>query len=139
MVRKVLRQLTQPIQSFKAVLAHAHQRDRARVVIPNQFVQAWLHLLMGLIHSSADGYVWRDHFEFAEGLIRSAMREVVGGLSNMNLLDRAVIGPMELVSMIGLSLFRDLTGNHINISETYSEYLQSLVRSIHLRNISRHF
>ncbi|KAL8341987.1 hypothetical protein RB601_005236 [Gaeumannomyces tritici] len=130
MVRKVLRQLTQPIQSFKTVLAHAHHRDRARVVVPNQFVQAWLHLLMGLIHSSADGYVWRDHFEFAEGLIRSAMREVVDGLSSVDLLDRAVIGPMELVSTIGLSLFRDFTGNHMDISETYSEYLQSLESDI---------
>ncbi|RYP63142.1 hypothetical protein DL769_007053 [Monosporascus sp. CRB-8-3] len=128
-LRRYLRRLTQLIQSFEGLLSHAQANDREKVKIPDEFLKAWLHLLMGLVHSTQRMHLWRTHTDNAENLIKTGMRLVIDDLashSSSSLLDRAALLPMELVSMACLTLFKDMTGTFRDISETYSDYLKAL-------------
>ncbi len=129
-LRRYLRRLTQLIHSFEGLLSHAQADERDKVKIPDEFLKAWLHLLMGLVRSSRGMHLWKMHTDNAEDLIKTGMRLVIDDLashSGSSLLDRAALLPMELVSMACLTLFKDTTGTFRDISETYSEYLKALV------------
>lgn len=126
-VRRFLRRLTQPIQSFQRLLSNARPSNRARIRMPDEFVKAWLHLLMGLIHSTQGLYLWREHIDNVENLVKTGMRKVIEGLSAHELLERASVLPLELVSLICLELFKGTMANQRDISETYYDYLQALV------------
>ena len=130
-LRKYLRKLTQLIQSFEILLSQSGADDREKIKIPDEFVQAWVHLLIGLVHSTQGRHLWRTHAEIAETLIKTGMRLVINDLasrsSSSSLLERAALLPMELVSMMSLTLFKDMTGTFRDISETYLDYLKALV------------
>lgn len=126
-IRRHLRRLTQPIQSFENLFTHAKAQDRPTIKVPDDLIKAWLHLLMGLIYSTAEIDVWSMHIHNAENLIKTGMRQVVESLPRHALLDSAAVLPMDIVSMACLNLFKDMTGKFSNISETYSEYLKALV------------
>jgi len=134
-IRRFLRRLTQPIQSFQQLLSNARAVDRAHIPMPDEFVKAWLHLLMGLIYSTQEAHLWREHTDNAETLVKTGMRKVIEGLSTYVLLDRAAVRPLELVSLVCLELFNGITAaSHRDISETYYDYLQALVS---VRNCGR--
>jgi hypothetical protein len=126
-VRRFLRRLTQPIQSFTRLLSNARASDRARIQIPGEFITAWLHIVMGLVQCTLEYDFWREHTENAETLLKTGMRKVIEGLSDSILLDRASVLPFELVSLACLGLFDGMTANQRDISETYYDYLQALV------------
>ena len=129
-LRRYLRRLTQLIQSFEDLLSHAQADDREKFRIPDEFLKAWLHVLMGLVHSTQGMDLWRAHTDIAENLIKTGMRLVIDDIashSSSALLDRAALLPMEIVSMACLNLFKDMTGTSQDISETYSDYLKALV------------
>jgi hypothetical protein len=128
-IRRYLRRLTQPIQSFNNLLSHAKAEDRAKVTVPDEFIKAWLHLTMGLIYSTQGIHLWREHTDNAEKLIKAGMMRVIESLSTYSLLERATVLPMEIASMTCLTLFQGITNNYASISETYSEYLNALVRN----------
>lgn len=125
-LRELTRELTRSIQSFKNWMNVATSADRARVKVPNVLIQAWLHTLMGFIHSTQETHLWDKHVQVAESLIKAGMKEVVDGLSDQDLLGRAAVLPMELVSMISLKLIQDSTNTAPDIALTYSDYLDSL-------------
>ncbi len=127
-LRNFLRKLTQPIQSFEALLSHAQVEDRARIDVPDEFLKAWLHLLMCLAYSTQTMDAWADHAKITETLIKTGMGRVIESLSTRALLDRAAVLPMEIASMACLNLFNDTSNSSHGISETYLEYLQALVR-----------
>ena len=104
--------------------------DRTKIQVPDDFVRAWLHLLMGLIYSTQEELLWREHIHNVDSLLLKSMKQMTEAISrdaSQGLLNRAVVLPLEIVSMICLNLFKDATNNHHDISETYSQYLKALV------------
>lgn len=130
-VRTYLRNLTQAIQSFKNILSHAEPLERAGIKVPDELIRAWMHLLMALIYSTQGAQAWRDHLEIVLSLIKTGMEGVIDGMTSDSLLDKVVVLPLEIVSLLSLKLLEDSTGTYPNIRATYSEYLDSLVRKIH--------
>lgn len=127
-IRSYLRKLTQAIQSFRDILCHAQPLERANITVPDELIRAWLHLLMALIYSAQGAFSWNDHSEIARTLIKKGMEEVIEGMATESLLKRAVVLPLEIVSLVSLKLLEDATGAYPNIGATYSEYLDALVR-----------
>lgn len=120
------------MQSFEGLLSHARADDREKVKIPDELVQAWLHILMGLVHSTQGRHLWRAHTDIAENLIKTGMRLLIDDLASRlesSLLDRATLLPMDIVSLACLTLLKDMTCSSRDISDTYLDYLKSLVRT----------
>jgi hypothetical protein len=82
---------------------------------------------MTLIYSTSSSDGWSEHSEVAQKLIKDGIGEVMDSLGNESLLNRAVLLPMEIVSLLSLQLLQDSTGSYPNLGATYSEYLDALV------------
>lgn len=95
--------------------------------MPLDLIRAWLHLVMGLIYASHETHSWEDHLEVADSLIKSGMKQIMERLSNLNLLERSSVLPLEVVSLISYGLLSNTSGKFAGISDTYSEYLKALV------------
>ena len=96
------------------------------MTLPNELVTAWLHIVFGLIYST---YApdWQSHMIKARQLMRDGMQKLIQGISNDNLLDKAVMLPTEIMSLITLNLLHDDVGKYDDIGDTYSLYLNLLV------------
>jgi hypothetical protein len=126
--RSYLRDLTVTVQAFRSILLHAQASDRAMIIIPEEFAQAWLHFLMSIIHSPHNEPASTEQLEVAGTLMMTGMRMIIESLSQKSLLEKSVVLPLEIVSLISLTLLKDVTGKYTNISVAYSEYLKALVR-----------
>jgi len=121
-----------PVQAFQSILAHADDSSRAAIDVPEDFIRAWLHFLMGLVYSNHDEHTSFEHLTVADSLMRTGMRTVMDSLSEQALLQKSAVLPLEVVSLASLTLLQDLTSKYPNISETYSEFLKALVRPTNL-------
>ena len=63
----------------------------------------------------------------AKMLILDGMRKVIQSISSTNLLDRAAVLPMDVMSLITMELLQDQVGKADDIADTYSQFLSSLV------------
>lgn len=124
-IKNALWQLTQDIPSFQDIMAFSGKEDRAAMTLPHELVTAWLHIVFGLIYST---YApdWYSHMMKARQLMRDGMQKMIQGVSNENLLDKAVMLPTEILSLITLNLLRDDVGKYDDICDTYSLYLNLL-------------
>ncbi|OHE98990.1 hypothetical protein CORC01_05680 [Colletotrichum orchidophilum] len=129
-VRKALRQLALPVIAFKGILSHAEPTDRLDIDVPLELIRAWLHLVMGLIYASHETHMWEDHLDVADALVKSGMKHIMERLSNLNLLDRSCVLPLEVVSLISYGLLSNTSGKYAGITDTYSEYLRALENEI---------
>lgn len=107
-------------------MSFAGKEDRAAIALPHQLVTAWLHIVFGLIYSNY-ALDWYGHLIKARYLMREGMQKMIHGISDQNLLDKAVMLPTEIMSLITLNLLQDDVGKYDNICDTYSLYLNSLV------------
>ncbi|KAF6828652.1 mg2+ transporter [Colletotrichum musicola] len=130
MIRKALRQLALPVMAFKRILSHAGPTDSLETDVPLDLIRAWLHLVMGLIYASHETHSWEDHLEVADSLVKSGMKLVMERLSNLNLLERSSVLPLEVVSMLSYGLLSNTSGKFAGISDTYSEYLKALENEV---------
>lgn len=112
-------------------MSHASAEDRAKIEFPREFSGAWLHILSGLVTCRANIPRWDDNFERAKKLLATGMSKIILGISSDNLLDHASVQPLEVVSLVALQLLQDQVGKSGDISETYSLFLNSLVRYTH--------
>ncbi|KAJ5010530.1 hypothetical protein K4K57_007044 [Colletotrichum sp. SAR 10_99] len=129
-IRKALRQLALPVMAFKSILSHAEPTDRLEIDVPIDLIRAWLHLVMGLIYASHETHMWEDHLDVADSLVKSGMKQIMERLSNLKLLERSSVLPMEVVSLIGYGLLSNTSEKYAGISDTYSEYLRALENEI---------
>lgn len=114
---------------FQDFMMYASKEDRERIVLPQELVTAWLHILSGLIHSR-DDYNGSRFLARAFTLITTGMGKIIHGICNTSLLEKAAMLPMEIVPLIALSLLQDQVGKSDDIVETYSQYLNSLVKQL---------
>lgn len=128
-MRTTLRDFTQEVQAFLNVLSQASAEEVSQIALPREFVTAWLYVVMAMVFGAADEIVWHSRFVRASSLIIQGMEKVMQGLSDVNLLERATVLPLEVLSLITMGLLKDQVGKHDDICETYSQYLNSLVNS----------
>ncbi|KAH6608778.1 mg2+ transporter [Trichoderma cornu-damae] len=128
-VKTVLWQLTRDIQPFQNIMSLAEKEDRAAIELPRELVTAWLHIVFSLIYSSHRPD-WFGHMTKARSLMREGMQKIIQGISNHNLLDKAVMLPTEVMSLITLNLLQDDVGKYDDICDTYSLYLNFLDTAI---------
>ncbi|OHW93088.1 Mg2+ transporter [Colletotrichum incanum] len=129
-VRRLLRQLALPVIAFKSILSCAEPTDRLEIDVPLDLIRAWLHLVMGLIYASHETHMWEDHLDVADSLVKSGMKHIMERLSNLNLLERSSVLPLEVVSLISYDLLANTPGKYVGITDTYSEYLRALENEI---------
>ncbi|PNP48191.1 hypothetical protein THARTR1_10332 [Trichoderma harzianum] len=135
-IRNTLWQLTQDIQSFQNLMSFAGKEDRAAMELPHELVTAWLHIVFGLIYGTY-ALDWYSHMTKAKSLLKEGMQKMVESVSAQNLLDKAVMQPTEVMSLIALNLLHDDVGKYDDISDTYSLYLNSLDTDITTKAPSR--
>jgi hypothetical protein len=127
-IKNALWQLTRDIQSFQSIMSFAGKEDRAAIELPRELVTSWLHIVFGLIYSSHT-LDWFSHMTKAKSLMKDGMQKMIRGISSQNLLDEAVMLPTEVMSLITLNLLQDDVGKYDDICDTYSLYLNFLVRN----------
>jgi hypothetical protein len=126
-MRKELRQLCIQLQLFDEIFSRSGRPEQARVRVPNEIVEGWIHLLMALVYLPKDDDKSDRLFNDAKTLIYSGMAAVIRSLSESSLLDSSVFLPQELVSLLSLKLLRDSTLGMPDVSQCYSACLDELV------------
>ncbi|KAJ4855539.1 corA-like mg2+ transporter protein domain-containing protein [Trichoderma breve] len=134
-LKSTLWELAQDIQSFQNLMSFAGKEDRAAMELPHELVTAWLHIVFGLTYAYEVG--WYNHMTKAKSLLKEGMQKMVESISAQNLLDRAVMQPTEVMSLIALNLLHDDVGKYDDICDTYSLYLNSLDTDITTKAPSR--
>nr|XP_036585489.1 mg2+ transporter [Colletotrichum truncatum]KAF6795540.1 mg2+ transporter [Colletotrichum truncatum] len=129
-IRKALRQLALPIMALKGILSYAEPTDRLEIDVPVDLIRAWLHLVISLVYASHDTHMWEDHLDVADSLVKSGIKHIMENLSNLKLLERSSVLPLEIVSLISYDLLSNTSGRFAGISDTYSEYLKALENDI---------
>jgi hypothetical protein len=71
--------------------------------------------------------VFDEQIVICNDLIALGMKKVIENMSDVRLSKYAVFPPSELASLVTFQLLQDVKGSTLDISETYLEYLKSLV------------
>jgi hypothetical protein len=84
---------------------------------------------MSLVFSSKETHltVFEEQSFICGELLNKGMAKVARNLTQKSLLEYLVFKPWELVSLINFALLGDITSPHPDITDTYVEYLRSLV------------
>lgn len=109
--------------SFSDVFRHAGKQDRSRIRVPDEIMQAWIYVLMGLIFMHTDTVKSSNLLEDAKSLLDEGLGEMVMAMSDRTLLEQAIVQPMELVSLMSAQLMQNPTPNLPSAADTYSSYL----------------
>jgi len=115
------------IYTFQGIVSNASTKERSEIEMPREFVTAWLHIASGIIGTRDKSGSWFGHMTKAKMLILDGMRKVIQSISSTNLLDRAAVLPMDVMSLITMELLQDQVGKADDIADTYSQFLSSLV------------
>jgi hypothetical protein len=126
-IRASLRELARIIIPFNETFSHARGADRIKIRVSVEFVQAWPHWLMALVCSLQDIDKSERLINDTTTLLKEGMKLVIQDLSKKPLIDRSVVLPLELVSLISLRLLQDVTPGVLDISKTYSAALEVVV------------
>ena len=108
-------------------MSHASPSEKINAEIPVELVRAWMYLILAMIHAFLDVETSSSYLSTASLLVHSGMKAMLKSLGPKSLLDSSSVLPREVLSMIGLGLLGDVTGDHPSIIDTYSEYLKYLV------------
>lgn len=109
-------------------MSHASEAERAAVEAPREFVTAWLYVVMGMVYGSQDHSRWSSRTSRMRELLEQGMKKLMHSLPNKSLLERTSMMPLEVLSLVTFGLLQDQVGKSDDICETYSQYLNSLVR-----------
>ncbi|KAI1065854.1 hypothetical protein LB507_000357 [Fusarium sp. FIESC RH6] len=138
-IRTSLRYLTRDLFALQNILAHSSKEERAEVELPTDFSKAWLYIVMAMVYSSKEDLKWNSRMKRAETLIDKGSKKLLQGLGGENLLDKAAVLPLEVLSLITMGLLRDQVGRSDDICDTYSQYLNSLENAITSKPSDRSF
>ncbi|KAK7973707.1 hypothetical protein PG989_015555 [Apiospora arundinis] len=111
---------------FQGIFNHIPAEERRSVRIDDALVQAWMHLLMGLIMGSQDTRGWSEHLETCTSRFQSGTKDIISHLSTVDLLEHAVLQPLELVSLLSLKLIQDSTDGKTDLTESYFQEVEDL-------------
>jgi hypothetical protein len=126
-LRISLRDLTRNLLAVQNLVMYSSNQERAEVDMPPEFSKAWLYITMAIVYGSNDDPKWDNRMRRAEELIGTGSKKLVQGLGENNLLEKAVVMPLEVLSLITMGLLQDQVGKSDDICDTYSQYLNSLV------------
>lgn len=124
----MLRFLASRLESFNDVFKHATRDDRAGIVVPDELMEAWMHVLMGLVYFTSDREVAADLISDASSLIDESLKSMVMGMSDHKLRAQAVLLPMEFVCLISLELMSRPPPGLPDITTTYADRLAAIAR-----------
>lgn len=108
-------------------LSHAPLADRSNITIPDELTTAWLHLVLALIYSVENMRFFDSQMTTCHDLINRGIKKVVSNVSKVEMSNYAVFPPFEFASLIAFQLSRDGNASAADISDTYLEYLKTLV------------
>ncbi|KAK4171864.1 hypothetical protein QBC36DRAFT_364939 [Triangularia setosa] len=139
-VIKTLDRQVAEFYSFNETFSSASPTDLNKVHTPWLLVDAWIHILLGLALFPKSKT--RSEFLMDSGLssIRQGVEEMIQSVANSwerPLFDRSVLLPMDLFSLLSMSLLQDVTPALPDISETYSSYLDTIESDITTKSSSR--
>ncbi|CCT63521.1 uncharacterized protein FFUJ_01259 [Fusarium fujikuroi IMI 58289] len=126
-LRVSLRDLTRSLLALQNLVIHSSDQERAEVEMPPEFSKAWLYITMAIVYGSKDDPKCDDRMRRAEELIATGSKKLVQGFGDNNLLEKAIVLPLEVLSLITMGLLEDQVGKSDDICDTYSQYLGSLV------------
>ncbi|KAI1344069.1 hypothetical protein F5Y15DRAFT_186429 [Xylariaceae sp. FL0016] len=130
-VDRTLRKMGRRIETFQKIMSNVPVTARAKIVVPDNLIRAWLHLILALVQAASGRNGWDDkHLGVAEALIDKGMSEVMNMTPAEDLIRRVVVQPVDVVALLCEKLIRDSTGRNPNISDTYSEHLKNLENDI---------
>ncbi|KAK3950953.1 hypothetical protein QBC32DRAFT_216146 [Pseudoneurospora amorphoporcata] len=130
-LRAVLKELAVMILYFTETFLHAQHADRVRIHVPDQLIDGWLHLLLGLSYMSTDPERASTFLDVhAKPLISQGLNAIVKDMAKKPLLEKSVVLPQEIVSLMSMKLLTDVTPGLPNISQTYSAYLSAIEADI---------
>ena len=113
---------------FTETFRYAQHADRLHIHVPDQLIDGWLHLLLGLSYMSTDPERASTFLDVhAKPLISQGLNAIVKDMAKTPLLEKSVVLPQELVSLMSINLLKDITPGLPNISLTYSAYLWMIV------------
>ncbi|SCV31580.1 uncharacterized protein FFB14_03465 [Fusarium fujikuroi] len=104
-----------------------------------EFSKAWLYITMAIVYGSKDDPKCDDRMRRAEELIATGSKKLVQGFGDNNLLEKAIVLPLEVLSLITMGLLEDQVGKSDDICDTYSQYLGSLDHAITSKPSDRSF
>ncbi|KAK4198538.1 hypothetical protein QBC40DRAFT_283526 [Triangularia verruculosa] len=139
MMKAIDRQVAE-LSSFNSTFSSASPSDLNKVHTPWLLVDAWIHILLGLAIFPKN--TTRSEFLMDSGLssIRQGVDEMIQSVANSferPLFDRSVLLPMDLVSLMSMTLLKDITPGLPDISETYSSYLDTIESDITTKSSNR--
>ncbi|KAF4437381.1 hypothetical protein FACUT_5763 [Fusarium acutatum] len=138
-LRVSLRDLTRNLLALQNLVMYSSGQERAKVDMPPEFSKAWLYITMAIVYGSNDDPKWDDRMRRAEELIGTGSKKLVQGFSDNNLLEKAIVLPLEVLSLITMGLLQDQVGKSDDICDTYSQYLGSLDHAITSKPSDRSF
>ncbi len=128
-----LRTLARNTAPLTELLAHARGADRARITVPNEITEAWVHLLLSLVNLERPDHA-RRLFQDAIQLFSQGASEMVKSLSQKSLEESAAVQPLEIFSLISLKLVQHVSTvdgfQEDDIFQIYYNRLEAIVGSI---------
>lgn len=124
---RILRQMVPNILEFEARFAVAGDQREDGIEVPQKFMTAWLYVLSGLTAAASKYRTYDIHLGKACRLIDQGIEEMVLDMPAGDLLDKVAMMPLDVLPLVILELLKDQVGKSNDISETYSQYLNSLV------------
>ncbi|KAI1661526.1 hypothetical protein F4813DRAFT_386056 [Daldinia decipiens] len=122
-IRRKLRDLCVDLRTFNEIFTQSGRQEQAKIMVPKEIFEGWIHLLIGLIYLLTD-YDKASHLlDGARFLIYRGMVTMVRLLSKRPLLDNSVVLPLELLSLLCMKLLQGVTVGTPNINEHYSDCL----------------
>lgn len=85
-IGSTLRTMARYMQSFQDIFFEVPTEERRHVMVPDTMIQAWLHLVIGLIHGSQGDLSWEEYLNVADGLVRKGMNETMLDLEAFSIL-----------------------------------------------------
>ncbi|PCD45437.1 hypothetical protein AU210_000871 [Fusarium oxysporum f. sp. radicis-cucumerinum] len=138
-LRVSLRDLTRNLLALQNLVMYSSDQERAEVEMPPEFSKAWLYITMAIVYGSNDDPKWDDRMRRAEELIGTGSKKLAQGFGENNLLEKAIVLPLEVLSLITMGLLQDQVGKSDDICDTYSQYLDSLDHAITSKPSDRSF
>jgi hypothetical protein len=128
-MRDWLRPLAKNILAFRRLVSEADVDEQTKIESPQEFITAWLHVIAA-VACAADDFndSWDEHRDSAKTLMVTGMTKTIASLSDSSLLGKAAMLPVEVLSVVLLDLLNDQVGKCEDISQTYSQSINVLVR-----------
>ncbi|KAH7171172.1 hypothetical protein EDB81DRAFT_851830 [Dactylonectria macrodidyma] len=138
-IGRFLRNLIPSLIAFQNIISHASAEERKAFEVPEEFVRAWLYVVMGMVYGAQDNRRWKSRMSRVKDLVDQGTKKMMHWLPDKSLLERTSMLPLEVLSLVTFGLLQDQAGKSDDICETYSQYLSSLENSIMSKQLDRSY